>query len=449
MKHLTPSLALLALTGLATTTASAASIADDLQIKVKGYVQARATLGASAATNNGTDQDYYSNVVPGTTTPPSGVNGVPGSESQALNFGIRRVRLTFEATNTTGWFSNVTLRDEPIELSGDSSTAPANGNTNGVQIFLAYIGKRFKTDSLEQELKIGLNKPYNSDSAIASDQQLFGVDRPLSTLISFEREPGVSYKLTAPFLRAGVDVQNGTNSNRAALAATGPGSGNYDARPSPFYSARIEAAPGKEFMAAKKTESYVGAPGTQIMLGADYQNSGRSYAVADQERTMQVYGPDLLVHYNGLTFLAEYRWTKMHGEATAGAAGNQDIDGKSWDAQAGYAIATEIGLVIEPALRFSVMNFDSSQDERSSWGLNTSRDNAVGNMAGAFTNAGLSSAALASGAANLGSGSQLDVGVNLYWNGQANKTQIGYLRWNAEAGDADASAFYIQQQVTF
>ncbi len=439
MKHLTPSLAILALTGFVTSAVSAASIADDLQLKIKGYVQARATLGASAATNNGTDQDYYSNSVPG--LPAAVPANVAGSESQPLTFGIRRIRLTFEGTNSTGWFSNVTLRDEPIELSGNAS-----GNNTPVSIFLAYIGKRFKSDTIEQEIKIGLDKPFNSDSTIASNQLLFGVERSVSTLIAFQREPGVAYKVSAPFLRAGVDVQNGTNTSRSAPSAA---SGNSDARPSLFTSARIEASPGAAYMPAKKTESWCGADGTQAVLGFDYQNSGHSYAVTDQERMMTVYGPDLLIHMKGLTFLAEYRWTRIHEQSTGAAAGDVDINGHNWGAQAGYAFILDNGLVIEPALRYSVMNFDASQDERSSWGLNSSRDNAVGNMASVLTTGNLTNANLASGAANLGSGGQIDAGLNLYWNGHANKTQIGYLRWTAEAGDADASAFYVQQQVTF
>ncbi len=438
MKHLTPSLATLALTGLATASASAASIADDLQLKVKGYIQARATIAASADNTTGGGQDYYATNVPGmpATTPAS----VPGSESDFLRFSIRRIRLTFEATNSTGWFSNVTLRDEPIEASG------GNNPNAGVSIFAAYIGKRFLSDSLEHEFTVGLMKPYNNDSSLPSNNLLFGVDRPVSTLIVFQREPGLSYKLSAPFLRAGVDLQNGTNINRSSPTAA---SGNADAKPSPFMSARIEASPGAEFMPAKKSESWMGADGTHVVLGGDWQNTGRSYAVTDQQRKMIVYGPDLLIHAKGLTFLAEYRWTHLSEEATGPTGINDSIDGRHWGAQAGYAIPTDMGVTIEPALRFSVMNFDRDQEEHSSWGLNSSRDNAVGNMATVLQTGNLTGANLATGAANLGSGAQLDVGLNLYWNGQQNKTQFGYQRWESEAGAASAAAFYVQQQVIF
>ena len=439
MKYLTPSLAILALSGFVTTSASAASIADDLQVKIKGYVQARATVAASATAADGSDVDYYSNIVPSSATPPS-VTSAPGSESEVVRFGIRRIRLTFEATNSTGWFSNVTLRDEPIELSG------GNNNNFGVTIYQAFIGKIFRTNDLEHSLKFGLDKPFHDESSIGSTALLFGVDRPISTLLTFQREPGIAYKLSAPFLRIGGDLQNGTNVNRSAGTAT---SANYDARPSPFMSFRIEVSPGEDMMPKKKTESYLGAQGNELLLGGDWQNTGRSYAVADQQRQMTVYGPDLLWHLNGLTMLAEFRWSRLNEEATGGAATNEKIDGRHWGAQAGYAFITPMGIVIEPALRYSVMNFDHSQDEQSSWGLNTTRDNAVGNMANVLSTPGLTSANLASGVANLGSGAQWDVGINLYWNGFANKTQIGYQRWSSEAGEADASAFYVQQQVMF
>lgn len=429
----------IACTGMTWSSLTAASIADDLQLKIKGYAQARATVAAAATTVDGTDADYYSNIVPGSTTPPS-LTSVPGDESEVVRFGLRRVRLTFEATNSTGWFSNVTVRAEPIELSG------GNNNSAGVAIYQAFIGKIFKASSLEHTLKFGLDKSFNNDSTISSTGILMGVERPISTLISFQREPGIAYKLTAPALRVGVDLQNGTNVNRSAGTAA---SANYDARPSPYTSFRIEVSPGADMMPKKKSESYLGVPGNELLLGGDWQNTGRSYAVADQQRMLSVYGPDLLWHLNGLTMLAEFRWTKLNAESTATAAADENINGRHWGAQAGYAIVTGGGLIIEPGLRYSLMNFDDGEDERSSWGLNSSRDNAVGNLANALSNTTLSNATLASGANNLGSGTQLDVGVNLYWNGFANKTQIGYQRWSSEAGEASASAFYVQHQVLF
>ena len=452
MKNLSPSLAALALAGIAATPSFGASIADDLTLKVKGVIQARATLGADATDNQGNGQDFYgtngvgANPNPATST---------GSESEMVRFGIRRARLSFDAANSTGWFANTTIRAEPIELSG------GNANSTGVAIYYAYIGKRFKGETIEHELKLGLDKSWNNEGSISSSNQLFGVSRPLATLIDFQREPGVSYKLSAPFLKAGFDIQNGTNLSRNAGSTppspvgpnTNGNSGNYDKKPTPFTSFRIEVSPGAEFMPVKKTESWAGAEGRHALLGFEYQNSGNSYAVINEERKFTEFGPDLMGHWNGLSFLAEYRWTKLSQESTGASSlpstAPGSIDGQSWGVQGGYAIPLENGLVIEPAIRYSITNLDSDQEENSSWGLNGSRDNNVGNPANYLTQTGLTNAGIAAGSTNFGSGSQFDIGVNLYWNGHANKTQIGYMMWTAESGSAEASAFYVQQQVTF
>lgn len=452
MKNLSPSLAALALAGIAATPSFGASIADDLTLKVKGVIQARATLGADATDNQGHSQDFYGTNGVGANPNPAASTG---SESETVRFGIRRARLAFDATNSTGWFANTTIRAEPIELSG------GNNNGAGLAIYYAYIGKRFKGETIEHELKLGLDKPFNNEGSISSSNQLLGMQRPLAALIDFQREPGLSYRVAAPFLKAGVDVQNGTNITRNAGSTppspvgpnTNANSGNYDKKPTPFTSFRIEVSPGAEFMPTKKTESWAGQEGTQALLGFEWQNSGNSYAVVNEQRKFQEFGPDLLVHVNGLSFLAEYRWTKLDRDSTgaSGLPGTEasSIDGQNWGLQAGYAIPLDNGLVIEPAIRYSLTNLDKSQDENSSWGINSSRDNSMNNPANFLTQTGLTNAGIAAGSTNFGSGAQFDIGVNLYWNGHANKTQIGYMTWTAEAGSADARAFYVQQQVTF
>lgn len=450
MKNLSPSLAALALAGIAATPSFGASIADDLSLKVKGVIQARATLGADATTNQGAGQDFYGTAGAGGSPNPAATSG---SDSEDVRFGIRRARLTLEAKNSTGWFANTTIRADSIELSG------GNNNSQPLQIYYAYIGKTFVSETVEHQLKFGLDKPFHNQASISSSTQLFGVTRPVAPVIDFQREPGISYRVAAPFLKAGVDVQNGTNINRAATppSPVGPNtngnSGNYDETPSPFMSFRIEASPGAKYMPVKKLESWAGAEGTHALLGFEWQNSGNSYAVVNEERNVTVMGPDLLLHHNGWSFLAEYRWNQLDRESTgASDLANTEasaIDGQNWGVQVGYALPLENGLVIEPAIRFSVTDLDDSIDENSSWGLNGTRDNNTGSSANLLTQTGLTNAGIAGGSANLGSGSQFDIGVNLYWNGHANKTQIGYMMWTAEAGPAEASAFYVQQQVTF
>ena len=450
VKNLSPSLAALALVGAAVAPTFGASIADDFTLKVKGVIQARATVGAKATDNRGESQDFYS--TNGLGAVPN-VNNYTGTESEMVRFGLRRVRIAFEAANTTGWFANTTIRAEPVELSGTAANSGV-----GLALYYAFIGKRFKTEIVEHELKIGLDKPFHNEGSISSSAQLFGLQRSTAALIDFQRSPGIAYRISAPFLRAGVDIQNSTNTTRTATIPTTVGGntsaspGNYDQKPTPFYSFRIEFAPGADMMPTRKTESWAGAEGTHVLIGFDYQNSGKTYAVANEKRTLSVMGPDLMAHWNGLSFLAEYRISKLDRESTTTPFGSDEaeaIDGSVWGAQIGYAIPMDSGLIIEPALRYSVLNMNKDQEERSQWGLNASRDNALGNPSGYLTQTGLTNAGIAGGSSNFGSGNQFDLGMNLYWNGHANKTQIGFMKWTAEKGDGKASAIYVQQQVTF
>jgi hypothetical protein len=413
----------------------------DFQVKVKGYIQGRATLGASA-TNGGTgvtagnDQDYFN----GASSP------TVNSASDSARFAFRRVRLSADVRTASDWFGLVTLRADNVGTSGTASTGGA-----AITLYQAYFGKTFKSGDFENEIKFGLDKIYNNDSSISSAAGLLAVDRPLATLLSSQREIGLAYQFRAPFLRAGVDVQDNANLLRTTAAA--PADGNSDRKPGLATSFRIEGSPGADYLPAKKQESYVGAIGTQVLFGFDYQNSGKSYAVSNEARTLSLIGPDVLVHHDDFTFLAEWRASRLSRSETGGAplaAGQiQTLDGSHWDAQLGYVLPLDLDFKIEPAIRFSVSNWSSDNDERSSWGSNSARDNNVTTPTGLLATGGLTDANVGSGATNLGSGSEVDLGVNLYWNGHANKTQFSYTSWKAEDGDGRASAVVVQHQVQF
>ena len=407
----------------------------DFQVKLKGYVQGRATLGADAADSAGKDQDYFNG--PAT----AGLN----DQTEGARFSFRRIRLSAEFKTATDWFGLVTLRADGVGTNGTGSTG-----SNNATFYQAYFGKTFKTGAYEHEIKFGLDKIYNNDSSISSTAGLLAVDRPLATLLSSQREVGVGYFFRAPFLRFGAEIQDNANLTRTNAA---PGNGNGSKTPGLATSFRIEAAPGAEYLPAKKLESYVGANGTEALVGFDAQNSGKSYAVANEERALTVFGPDLLVHHDALTFLAEFRFSKLTRTATSGAlpAGSVDsLNGQHWNAQAGYVLPLDLAFQIEPALRFSAINWSKADDEKSAWGLNSARDNNVTTPTGLLGATGTTtSASLASGGSNLGSGTEIDVGVNLYWNGHANKTQVAYSSWKAEEGDGRASAVIVQHQLVF
>ena len=407
---------------------------DDLQVKIRGYLQGRATVGASAQNAAGDDQDYFAG------------NANAGSESETARLAFRRIRLSAEFRSASDWFGLITLRADQVGTSGTASTGGAQPT-----FFQAFFGKTFKSGDFEHEVKFGLDKIYNNDSSISSTTGLLAVDRPLASLLASQREIGLGYFFRSPILRAGVEIQDNANLTRTATGPTAP-TGNYDKKPQLATSGRIEFAPGAEYLPKRKQESYVGAYGTEVLLGFDYQNSGKSYAVANESRALTILGPDLLVHYDAFTFLAEYRISTLDREATSGTLANGQIDsleGKHWNAQLGYVLPLDLAFKVEPAIRFSAIDWSKDDDEKSGWGVNAARDNNVTSPTGLLSAANLTTAGVTSGTTNLGSGSEIDLGLNLYWNGHANKTQLAYTSWKAEDGDGRAQAFIAQHQVTF
>lgn len=413
----------------------------DIVIKVRGSFQGRATVGGRATDNTGANQDYYAG------------NAANGSESESARLALRRTRLTVDGRSASGWYANVTLRADNVGTSGVASTGAQT-----IGFYQGFFGKTFKSGDYEHDLKFGLDKIYNNDSSISTTTLAFPGDRSIATLISAQREIGLAYQFRAPFLRAGFDIQDNPNLTRNAAAPSAVGNnsvantGNYDGRPTPATSARIEFSPGAEYLPKKKQESYVGAYGTEALLGFDWQNSGKTFAVSNEARNLTIYGPDLLVHHDAITFLAEYRFSSLQRDATAGAFGSQELeklDGRHWNAQIAYAVPLDAGFTIEPAFRYSVTDWAKDIDERSQWGVNSSRDNNGITPTNLLSQGNLTDSAVASGSTNLGSGNQFDIGLNLYWNGHANKTQISYSRWTAEKGDGAAQAVIIQHQIQF
>lgn len=414
----------------------------DLVFKWKFYTQARATAAANATDNRGSGQDYYAS------------SAANGSESEALRLSLRRVRLTVEARSKNDYFALATLKADGIGTSG-------TGNTNSASTLLhqAYIGKTFgAADNYQHEVKFGLDKAFNSESTISNSNQLLAADRAVGTILGSQREIGIAYQFRTPFLRAGLDIQDNANLSRNASEPTPVGNnansntGNYGGKPTPFTSIRIEGSPGADYLPAKKAESFVGAYGTEILFGFDYQNSGRTYAVSNESRQYHIFGPDVLVHWDNLTFLAEYRASHLGRSATEGSFAADEIDGlngRHWDAQAGYVLPLDLPFKIEPALRLSVIDWATDIEEQSRWGVNSSRDNNTINPGSLLSQGSLTKGAIQGGSTNLGSGNEIDLGVNFYWSGHTNKTQLTYQSWKAEAGDGAAQAVIVQHQVTF
>ena len=465
MKHLVPTLSAIAIMGMAP--AFGASIADDLSIKPKAQIQLRAQFGASGTNTAGDDFNLY--------------NGAQG-DTEAARFSVRRARFGAEAKNNTGWFAVFQLRAgeradagaRSTYVSAIATTTTTAGNVTAVtptnteltsnktrtaELYYANVSKTWKQEGFDIEVHGGLDKPFNNESTISSSRSLLPMDRANAHFTEY-RDVGIGAKsFIADMVRVGFDIQNGSttlspdaNSDAAGL----------------FTSFRVEFSPGKDFMPERKQESWAGAEGHHILIGFDYQSDadkinsvsgglGNSTA-NDQKQTVTTIGPDILYHFNGLSALADLRMRTTKGENSLSTAAApfgfsdpskprvDEIKGQVWTIQAGYAIPLEAGFAIEPAIRFSKVDLNKDDDTEGPNPFNQGEYRAGQ------------------------SGSEFTIGVNAYWNGHANKTQLAYTSWVGEEGfnnpatgngptnnlgtavpadKAKASIITLQHQVTF
>jgi hypothetical protein len=463
VKHTVPTLTALAAFAVIGTPAFGASFADDLVIKPAAQLQLRAQLGASGTGNDGNDNNIY--------------NGVGGGAGDASNdvarFSIRRARFGVSAKNTTGWDAMFQIRagernDAGTVTTVTSSTTTGIGNATlpsgpssnqPVTLYYANIGKVIKTDSLEHRIHGGLDKPFNGESSISSTTYMFPTDRAVANLIEY-RSVGIGYTMKHELFKFGFDIADGGNwSNFSAKGTdTGTAAGSVggiaapssqgntvssESKPGLFYSARIEFAPGAEYMPTKKMESFAGAEGTHLVIGFDIQNDNKDLTASanngaanatNTAQTTTIFGPDVVFHLDGLSAVADYRQVTVSQSLQGAGTAADDVHGNVFDILAGYAIPTDSGLVVEPAIKYGKTDLNKDQDE-----------GAISKYSNGEWKAGSVS------------GSEITLGLNLYWNGNANKTQFAYSMWKGEAsaaaapqdGTPKANVFTIQQQVTF
>ena len=404
MKHLVPTLSAIAIMGMAP--AFGASIADDLTIKPKAQIQVRAQFGASGTNTAGQDVNVY--------------NGAIG-DTEAARFSVRRARFGAEAKNTTGWSAVFQIR------AGERfDTVASNGKTRNAELYYANVTKLWKLDGFDIDVHGGLDKPFNNESSISSSAFMLPADRANAHFTEV-RDVGIGAKsLIAEMVRVGFDVQNSNSTINQDPNSDAPGL---------FTSFRLEFAPGKDFMPAKKLESWAGAEGHHLVIGFDYQNDERlqtaaNNATADVNRTVTTIGPDILYHFNGLSALADLRMRTTKDEVSTGTTPD-DIKAQVWTVQAGYAIPMEMGFALEPAVRISKIDLNKDDNETTA-------------QRGVFDQGEFRAGQ---------SGTEFTIGVNAYWNGHANKTQLAYTSFQGEepaSGDkSKAKIITLQQQVTF
>lgn len=418
--QLVKSLSALALLGSAIPSTYALSIKDDtLSVGVKAHVQVRASLLNDGEDATGGNYDPLRNTA---------------GEAEFARFYLRRARFGVSA-KYGDWRANFQIRGGESTDKDTASNPTTFGATSNrpIQLYYANVARVFKTGDIEHDIHAGLDKPFNSESSISSTALMFPQERIVGIQIE-TRNVGVGYGLRSSFVDFGVDVQNNSTATKDPQASNNTGEEEKNGY---FYSARVQFSPGKDFKPDKRQESYCGKEGTHIVLGFDWQSdmgnlndNGTNPASAPTNanyRTVDTttYGPDLLVHWNFITFLAEYRIRKTETETitdATGASTSTDVDGTFWNAQVGYAFPLEGGTAIEPAIRYGERDDNKDADSTASYGGN----------------------------ADIGaSGTQWEVGVSAYFAGHTNKLQLSYQNWEAEEGDATAKIVRLQHQIAF
>jgi len=367
---------------IAASPAYAVAVKDDLvSVGIKGQLQVRANL-LNDVNNTAGDSIEYDSAI----------------------FSARRARFGLSAQMGDNWKANLIVRGG--ETVGLVAPAPASESIN---LFYANVYYTGKTGSVAHEVGMGLDKPFTSASSQSSTSYLLPTERITSagsTAGNFDpRGYGVFYKLTGDFFAAGVSLMNGENAVNPDGTAVANGQDKFT------YTVRAEFSPGAGLW-AKKMESYAGADGQSLVIGAEYVNN-MGNDVADDTSWI---GVDVTGHLNGLSALAEIKM--LEDKQPVG----DSINGQYIAIQAGYAFKLDSGYVVEPALRYSLIDNNTDADEASEYGTTTE---------------------------NGGSGTAIDIGANWYWKGHNNKTQLALQLWSAEEGDADATVLRLQQNFAF
>lgn len=396
MKHPVKTLAALAILGAVAPSAHAVSLKDDV-LSITPGVRIQSRMQMNDATN-ATGDEYR---VQG------GVDGV----NDPLDFSIRRARLYMSFKYGSNWKGQLAFNADNIDAATGTSSA-----TRAVQVRYAWLERGFDLgEGMNHAITFGLNKPYNNPSSAAksSSRELFPNGNAASGFVD-PRGVGIGYRFKHPLFLIAADLQNNTTTK----VNTGDGA---DEEEGFFYGVRAEFSFSPEWFIAKRAESFLAKEGQGLNVGLSY-GSNQDAVTATNRISTTAYGVDVMFWLNGLSAYAEYRLGTTESEIIAGGS-VPDVDAEYIVLQAGYAFPLEELGVIEPALRYQIIDTDADDD----------------NQATVFGNNSETGAA----------GSQIDLGVNLYLSGHDNKLQLALSLWEAEDGDGDATIVRLQHQINF
>ena len=408
-----PALLLLAAT---VATAPALEISDN-DTKFAFTFFSRAVAAKATATQAGGDS--YN--------PVEGING--GSDDMDLY--MRWVRVGFKGTHK-GYLYQVVLNANDL---GRTSTPTVAAN---ISVWDAFVGKAFKGDGITQTVTFGKQNTWANTVVSRAGSQMLATSRATGDYLN-TNGVGLGYRLTAPVISLGLDVQNSigddnATQNIAATTAPNTSTGTNNRGEGMYYAARVEiTGPSEDAWAIGRwQESFAGKAGKGIALGFDAGASQRdridgNSAVAGTQaasQTVVVFGADVLLHVDGLTALAEYRHQARKVDVDKG--GDDSVGSEAFIVQGGYAFSVDGFGVLEPAVRYQKIDNDTADDnEGKSFGGKDYGD----------------------------SGKQLDFGLNLYLAGHSNKFGLIYTTWTGEEGvgkdAATADIVRLQHQLMF
>ncbi len=367
--YLVPSLAMVA-AAMPSLTASEISVGNDVKLRVGLRLQSRVEF---ADVSNAAGDD-------------ASLSGTATDDADQFNMYLRRVRFGVSGSYQDDTRFNLTLmRDNLGRLTGESN----NNMTADFAVRYAWVSHAVKSDDMTHTFKFGLDKPFFCAGDIdSSSRMLFPTNRVASAL-SGPRRIGLSYVMTHPMVKLGVDLQD---ANGNAL----------------WFSARAETSLNEEWK-MRRTESMLGKEGFGHVLGIEV--GLRTDDDGNDDTDFVQFGIDYNVHFNNITANADFVMRTW---------GDSDIDDQMiFSVQGGYAIPLESGHVVEPALRLSYIDFGD--------------DDPTGLPSFEAVNSGF----------------QVDAGLNYYIKGHNNKLNFAVTHWSADKGDADKTIVRLQHQLNF
>ena len=412
MKYISPSLLAIAAFAAAPCAQALSVKDDDVKLGLNIVIQARAEI-SDAKSNAGVD---YSTV--------DGTAFVDDAD-----FYIRRARFGMKGT----WKDDYTFA---LIMRADGA-GKANA-TQTMNFYEATVGRKFKSEGsdLAHAIEFGYMAPtFNTASNVHSSSGFLLANEASTAFVMTNRNAGIKYHLSAPWVNFYADIMNNSGDDASSASALSSGSGGTPKDGEGLWtSARIHISPEGEWKMDKPTESWAGKEGKGVLIGLDIARNEKdnipAAAVATPNLAPNVdpvtsadtlgYGVDLVLHYDGLSFLAEYRVAET--ETTVGTATvvTTETKAEAWRVQAGYAFPMG-DTFVEPAVRISSYDANDKATSTSSFGTNDS------------------------GA----SGDQIELGLNWYLHEHKNKLQLAYTMWEAESGNADASIIRAQWQLSF